>query len=220
MLEFTEILPPAAGAAVLTTISLDSDRRRVSRQRVTLDNGREAALLLPRGRVLKQDELLRAADGTLIRVVCAAEEVVCACAPDALSFAKACYHLGNRHTPLQIEEQELFFAPDRVLEDLCRKLGLQTGHQHRPFQPEEGAYAHVHHHEPEAAAKAPAAGTPVRRTAGSTAHSCGASVRRSAPGRSFTSGRGRGYRCGQALRENRGSCRRRRVLLRRSAHEA
>ncbi|MCL4315448.1 MAG: hypothetical protein M1527_01010, partial [Gammaproteobacteria bacterium] len=46
--------------ACQATLTLPYELRRKSRQRARLDDGREVALLLPRGTVLRQSDVLRA----------------------------------------------------------------------------------------------------------------------------------------------------------------
>ena len=68
---------------------------------------------------------------------------------DPFMLAKACYHLGNRHVPLQIMPGELRYHHDHVLDDMLRQFGLAVDFAHLPFEPEAGAYAsesHGHHH--------------------------------------------------------------------------
>ncbi len=67
---------------------------------------------------------------------------------DPTLFAKACYHLGNRHVPLQILEGELRFQEDHVLEKMLVQLGLLPKREQQPFEPESGAYkgGHTHGH--------------------------------------------------------------------------
>src|SRR5690606_14157897 len=86
-------------AAVLT---LPYDQRCRSRLAVTLDDGREAAIFLPRGTVLRDGSVLVATDGSLVRVVAADQPVMRVTSPDRLALMRAAYHLGNRHTPVQV----------------------------------------------------------------------------------------------------------------------
>ncbi|VDR24570.1 Urease accessory protein UreE [Raoultella terrigena] len=73
---------------------------------------------------------------------------------DPFTLAVACYHLGNRHVPLQIMPGELRYHHDHVLDDMLRQFGLQVSFAQLPFEPEAGAYAseshghaHGHHHD-------------------------------------------------------------------------
>lgn len=121
-------------------LTLPFDRRRKSRLRVLLDNKEDALLVLERGTLLKNGDLLRADNGLIVEVRAADEEVVTAFTEDALLFARACYHLGNRHVPLQLGEGWLRLQRDHVLEDMVRSLGLDVRREKAPFEPEAGAY--------------------------------------------------------------------------------
>jgi len=128
----------------ITTLTLTLDQRVKARQRVTLDDGREAGLLLPRGEPLRNGDLLSNDDGQRIRIIAAAEPVSTASTDDPVLLARACYHLGNRHVALQVAAGWLRYQPDHVLDDMVRRLGLQVEQQQAPFQPEAGAYGHHH----------------------------------------------------------------------------
>lgn len=135
---------------VLTSLTLPYDLRQKSRQRVTLDNGEEAALFLARGTVLYHEDRLRTGSGDMIRVLAAEELLSVVECDDMLLFARACYHLGNRHMPLQIEKNRLAYLHDHVLDDMLRGLGLVVLQYSAPFTPEPGAYGgrtdHEHGH--------------------------------------------------------------------------
>jgi urease accessory protein len=130
--------------ATLPRLTLPYDSRQKSRFRAQLDDGREAAVMLPRGTVLRQGDVLVAEDGTRVCVHARAERVSVATAMDALSALRAAYHLGNRHVPLQISEERLVYAHDHVLDAMVRQLGLNLTEQMLPFEPEAGAYGHSH----------------------------------------------------------------------------
>ncbi|WJD60140.1 urease accessory protein UreE [Pseudomonas kurunegalensis] len=128
------------------TVTLDVDSRIKSRLRVTLDDGREAGLMLERGHLLRGGELLADADGSqLIRVLAAPETVSTVRCADPHLLARAAYHLGNRHVPLQIEPGLLRFQHDHVLDDMLRGLGLTVEAEQAPFEPEAGAYQSAPH---------------------------------------------------------------------------
>lgn len=134
-----------------TTLTLPLDLRQKSRQRVQLDNGQEAGIFLKRGTVLNDDDLLLSETNMVVRIKAAAENLSVARCKDPLLFAKACYHLGNRHMPLQIEKEGIFYLHDHVLDDMLRGLGLNVEQVCLPFAPEAGAYGgHAekagHHH--------------------------------------------------------------------------
>lgn len=127
------------------TVTLTMDQRLRSRQKVVLDDGREAGILLPRGTTLRDGDVLLSADGLAVRVRAAPEELSRVECTDALSLARAAYHLGNRHVALQIEPGRLYYLHDHVLDDLVRGLGLEVQMESRAFEPEPGAYQGLEH---------------------------------------------------------------------------
>ncbi len=128
------------------TLSLPIDKRIKSRLKVMLDDGREAGLFLPRGEILRDGDLLLSTEGLVIRVCAAAETVSTVRCSDALALARACYHLGNRHVPLQISASWVRYQHDHVLDAMVRGLGLSATVEQAPFEPEAGAYGGGHSH--------------------------------------------------------------------------
>ena len=63
---------------------------------------------------------------------------------DPKALARAAYHLGNRHVPVQVGDGWLRYLADHVLDDMLRGLGLEPKSEQAPFEPESGAYGHVH----------------------------------------------------------------------------
>jgi urease accessory protein len=94
--------------------------------------------------------LLTTEDGSeTVLVVAAPETVSRVSIDDPLLLAKVCYHLGNRHVPLQIEQGWLRYQHDHVLDDMVRGLGVAVTTEQAPFEPEAGAYQsapHQHQH--------------------------------------------------------------------------
>jgi len=127
-------------------LTLTHDQRQRSRQRVHLDSGREAKVLLPHGTPLNPGDRLYSATGLAVEVCAAVEPVTTASARDPLLLARAAYHLGNRHVAVQIGIGWLRYQPDHVLDEMVRGLGLALLREDAPFEPERGAY-HRHTHE-------------------------------------------------------------------------
>jgi len=138
MLEVHDVLhePLPAGEQLILPFEL----RQKSRLRATSVAGTEFALLLPRGTVLRDGDRLRAVNGLIIAVQAAAEAVSTARSDDVTRFARVCYHLGNRHMPLQIGAGWLRYLADHVLDKMVAELGLTVVHEQAPFEPEAGAY--------------------------------------------------------------------------------
>ena len=135
-------------AAAAESIVLTFDQRRRSRLRATLESGAEVALVLPRGTVLKDGDRLRGQDGIVVAVRAAAEEVSTARTGDARLLARACYHLGNRHIPVEVGDGWARYQHDHVLDHMVAELGLDVSVESLPFEPESGAYGEHggHHH--------------------------------------------------------------------------
>jgi len=122
------------------TLTLPLEQRIRSRLRVTLDDGTEAGLFLERGTALHDGDLLAGEDGFVVLVRAAPETCSTVTCDDPLMLARAAYHLGNRHVPLQIEPGRLRYQHDHVLDDMVRGLGLTVTVEDAPFEPEPGAY--------------------------------------------------------------------------------
>jgi urease accessory protein len=147
MIRITEILeskaPPSA------TLSLPINSRVKSRIKVTLDDGREAGLFLPRGKILRNGDLVVSEEGLVVEIKAAPELVSTVSSDNSHALAVASYHLGNRHVPLQVEPTWLRYLHDHVLDDMVKGLGLSVKTETAPFEPEAGAYqssANGHHH--------------------------------------------------------------------------
>jgi urease accessory protein len=127
------------------SVTLTYDQRTRARLRATLDDGRDAGLFLERGEVLRDGDLLGGDDGVVVVVRAAPERLSTTRCHDALLLARACYHLGNRHVPLQIGPGRLRYLHDHVLDQMLAGLGLAVQVEQAPFDPEPGAYGHGQH---------------------------------------------------------------------------
>ena len=130
-------------------LTLPFELRQRSRLRCMLDSGEEAGLILERGTVLRGGDRLLAEDGRVIAVLAAPEQLSVVASSDPLQLARAAYHLGNRHVPVQLLAGSLRYQHDHVLDDMVRGLGLAVRVETLPFEPEGGAYGrheHAHSH--------------------------------------------------------------------------
>ena len=127
-------------------LSLPFELRQKSRLRTKLKSGEEAGLFLEHGSVLRGGDCLRANDGRIVLVVAADEELMEAKCATPFELARAAYHLGNRHVPVQIGGGWLRFQADDVLAQMLRGLNAKVSKVTAPFEPEAGAYAGGHHH--------------------------------------------------------------------------
>ena len=131
-------------------LTLPFELRRKSRLRTALASGEEVGLFLDRGAVLRGGDCLVADDGRIVRVIAAPEAVMEVKSSDPGCLARAAYHLGNRHCPVEIGAGWLRFLADPVLSEMLLGMGFAVTAVSAPFDPEVGAYAAGHHHSGEA----------------------------------------------------------------------
>lgn len=111
------------------------------------DGGAVFLLDLDQPVMLADGDGLVCEDGSIIRVCAAAEDVLDVAPTSAAAAARFAWHLGNRHTPVQIlPDGTLRLAEDAVLSAMLDGLGAAVVHRRAPFHPEAGAYAPSGHH--------------------------------------------------------------------------
>lgn len=125
---------PAARDRVI----LSYDDRFLRRKRLVTAQGAAVLVDLPAMVSLNHGDVLETADGTCIEVIAATEDVTVVRG----AVARLAWHVGNRHTPCQIEADRLIIRRDAVLEAMLRGLGATLEHVTGPFVPEGGAYGH------------------------------------------------------------------------------
>ena len=132
------------------TVTLPYEKRERSRLRVTLNDGSEAGIQLSRGESLEpHDKLSCDSEGdsaSVIEILPAAEKLSVMVCEDRHQFARACYHLGNRHVQLQIQDGRLAYLHDHVLDEMLTGLGFTVSTEQATFEPEAGAYGGGHGH--------------------------------------------------------------------------
>jgi urease accessory protein len=88
--------------------------------------------------------VLLARDGSLVQVIAAPQPVLvitpCPEHGSPFDLARAAYHLGNRHVPIELKPDHLKIEPDHVLAAMLRAMHLIVTETQAPFEPEAGAY--------------------------------------------------------------------------------
>ena len=150
MIQISKLLPAGQGLAPVllkraATVELDWDRRQKSRFNARDSLDRELAVFLPRGTVVRGGDVLVGHDGSMIRVIAAAQPVLlitpCAEHGNGFDLMRAAYHLGNRHVAIELQPDHLKIEPDHVLADMLRAMHLTVVETESGFEPEGGAYA-------------------------------------------------------------------------------
>jgi urease accessory protein len=154
MLQISKLMPQGAGLATVlikraATVELDWDVRQKSRFDATDSQGRALGIFLPRGTLVRGGDILVAEDGSLVRVIAAAQPVLvitaCSAHGSAFDLTRAAYHLGNRHVPIELQPDHLKIEPDHVLADMLRAMHLTVREATEAFEPEGGAYSSAGH---------------------------------------------------------------------------
>jgi urease accessory protein len=137
----------ASGGVPSDVVTLAHDDRHRRRVRLTTDSGASFLLDLPDARLLRDGDLLALDDGRLVLVRAAPEPVLEVAAEGPVALARLAWHLGNRHTPVEVlADGRLRLRADHVLAAMLEGLGARVTATTAPFTPESGAYAHGHGH--------------------------------------------------------------------------
>lgn len=132
---------------------LTYDERFLRRKRLICESGFSFVCNLEKTTTLNAGDALELVDGRMVEVVAADEPLYEVTGPD---LARLAWHIGNRHTPCQIEVGHLLIQRDKVIGHMLEHLGATPVEVTRPFTPEGGAYGHgrTHSHEHGATAHA------------------------------------------------------------------
>lgn len=134
---------PAADDHCLLTY----DERFLRRKRLQTVTGAAFVIDLAQTVSMDQGDGFILSDGRAIAIHAAAEALLEVRSTDLVRLA---WHVGNRHTPCQIEAHRLLIQRDRVMRDMLAQLGADVAEVTEPFTPEGGAYGHGrthgHHH--------------------------------------------------------------------------
>ncbi len=117
-------------------VVLGYEDRFLRRKRLVTASGEGFLVDLAETSNLLAGDAFELADGRLVEIA-AAEEPVLVVTGDLVRLA---WHIGNRHTPCQIEPNRLVIRADHVLADMLRGLGASVTEGMEPFTPEGGAY--------------------------------------------------------------------------------
>ena len=124
-------------------VSLTYEDRFLRRKVLTLASGAQLMVDLPQTTSLNHGGVLVTTDNAEIRIEAAPEPLL---AVTGASLHRIAWHVGNRHTPCQIEDTRLLIQRDHVMADMLSKIGATVTEVTEPFTPEGGAYGHGRTH--------------------------------------------------------------------------
>ncbi len=123
-------------------VTLSYDERFLRRKVLETEGGVRFLVDLAQTTSLNAGDAFQLDDGRLIEVVPAVEALL----EIRGDLTRLAWHIGNRHTPCQIEPGRLLIQRDHVMRDMLVKLGAEVTEVVAPFTPEGGAYGHGRTH--------------------------------------------------------------------------
>jgi len=137
---------PADAADFVVLDAGDRHRRRITFKG---ERGTEFLLDLDEAVALRDGDGIMLDDGGIVLVAGQAESLAEVAVRTPLALVQLAWHLGNRHTDMQVVGETLRIRRDHVLEDMLRGLGARVTPVEAPFDPEPAApHGGGHDHEP------------------------------------------------------------------------
>jgi urease accessory protein len=127
-------------------VVLDAGDRHRRRIVLTTEKGTEFLLDFEKPVALRDGDGLVLDDGSIVRVAGQPESLIEISTHSPLDFIRLAWHLGNRHTELQIVGERIRIRRDHVLEEMLHGLGAQLAPLDAPFDPEPSGPANEHGH--------------------------------------------------------------------------
>ena len=126
------------------TLRLTWEERRWTRRRVTTTGGREVALALPTGSVLRPGEIV-AVEGDWYLTIEGCPEPLLTVAPrDSTEAIRIAFEVGNRHFPLAVDGERLLVPDDSAMVQLLSRLGVRWERGQLVFDPVGMIHQHTH----------------------------------------------------------------------------
>ncbi len=148
MVDFTsyEVAQQGHWSSAFDSCVMTYDDRFFRRKVVSTTQGHDLLVDLKQTTSLDHGDAFVLEDGRLVEVIAAKEPLLQIAGEDLVRLA---WHVGNRHTPCQIESARLLIKDDPVIGHMLEHLGATVTKVAEPFTPEGGAYGHgrTHSHE-------------------------------------------------------------------------
>jgi urease accessory protein len=132
------------GTSAKDRVVLDAGDRQRRRIVLTGEKGTEFLLDFAKPVSLRDGDGLVLDDGSIVLVAGAPEALIEISTHAPLDTVRLAWHLGNRHTELQIVGDRLRIRRDHVLEEMLCGLGAHLAPLEAPFDPEPSGPAQEH----------------------------------------------------------------------------
>jgi urease accessory protein len=123
-------------AVAVDRVVLDADDRQRRRVVFTGEGGTVCLLDLAKPVTLRDGDGLVLDDGSVLRIAGVAEPLVELGTRTPGDFVRLAWHLGNRHTDVQLVGDRIRIRRDHVLEGMASGLGASIAPLEAPFDPE------------------------------------------------------------------------------------
>ena len=139
-------------------VTLDADDRTRRRIVLTGEKGTQLLIDFESPVTLHDGDGLVLGNGAIVMVAGMPEPLAEIAASSPREFVRLAWHLGNRHTDVQIVGSRIRIRRDHVLEDMLRGLGATVSLIEAPFEPhatvphkhthdyDHHGHDHAHHH--------------------------------------------------------------------------
>ncbi len=135
--------PVGTSESATADCALTYDARFFRRKKLTTSEGWSFVADFEHTVSLNDGDVLELGDGRLVKITAAPEELL---AVTGANLPRSAWHIGNRHTPCQIEPDRLLIQNDPVIAHMLSHLGATVAEVTEPFTPEGGAYGHGRTH--------------------------------------------------------------------------
>ena len=126
------------------TLRLTWEERRWSRKRVVTTGGREVALALPTGSVLRPGAIVLVEAEWYLAVEGCPEPVLAVAPRNWAEAVRIAFDVGNRHFPLALDGECLLVPDDSAMEQLLSRLGARWERRQAVFDPVGSGHRHAH----------------------------------------------------------------------------
>ena len=133
------VAPEALLGKTRDTLCLSWEQRRWTRKRIVSSGGREVALALPTGSVLRAGDILAVEAGWYLAVEARPEPVLAAFPRGRAEALRVAFEVGNRHFSLAVEDDVLLVPDDTAMVHLLGRLGVQWERRQAVYEPIDGS---------------------------------------------------------------------------------
>ena len=124
------------------TLALTWEERRWTRKRVTTTRGRNVALALPTGSVLRPGDIVLVETEWYLAIEGRPEPVLAVSPRDYAEAIRIAFDVGNRHFSIALDGDRLLVPDDSAMVQLLTRVGARWERSEAVFEPEGGGHRH------------------------------------------------------------------------------